>query len=218
MPRKQHKYHYIYKITNVITNNYYIGMHSTSDFEDEYMGSGKRIKYSIVKYGLENHTKEIIEYCKNREELVLKEKEIVNEELLKDCFCLNLMIGGEGGRGFTQEERVKAGINSGNKHKLKLLNDPDYRELHVNKSSKIMKDLNENGKIKPFDWTGKKHKEETKYKIGISNSQYKGELNSQFGTCWIYSLEEKKSIKIKNEDLDNWLSKGWNKGRKIIFK
>ena len=38
MPRKKHKYHYLYKITNTINYKYYYGMHSTSDLDDGYLG------------------------------------------------------------------------------------------------------------------------------------------------------------------------------------
>ena len=40
-----------------------------------------------------------------------------------------------------------------------------------------------------------------------------GEQNSQYGTCWIYNINEQKSIKIKNEELPLYLEQGWLKGR-----
>ena len=43
-----------------------------------------------------------------------------------------------------------------------------------------------------------------------------GSSNSQFGTCWVCNDKESKSIKIKKEDLDKFLSLGWRQGR--IFK
>ena len=63
-------------------------------------------------------------------------------------------------------------------------------------------------------WDGKKHSEETKEKIGKSNSiKQKGENNSQFGTCWITKDGENK--KIKKEELETFINQGWNKGRKL---
>lgn len=96
MPRKQHTYHYIYKITCKITTKFYIGMHSTSTLEDNYMGSGKRIRYSIRKYGIENHEKEILKFLPDRNLLKQRESEIVNEILLEDPLCMNLVLGGAG--------------------------------------------------------------------------------------------------------------------------
>ena len=83
MPRKQKQYHYIYKTTNVLTNKFYVGMHSTDNLEDGYIGSGKRLWYSIRKYGKENHKCEILEFLSSREELKNREAEIVNEDFVK---------------------------------------------------------------------------------------------------------------------------------------
>ena len=41
-----------------------------------------------------------------------------------------------------------------------------------------------------------------------------GTLNSQYGTCWIYSESEKINLKIKKEELDLYIAKGYFKGRK----
>lgn len=60
---------------------------------------------------------------------------------------------------------------------------------------------------------GKKHSEETKLKL--RKSKNKGSKNSQYGTCWIYNKDLKKNRKIKKQDLELWLSKGWLRGRKI---
>ena len=74
--------------------------------------------------------------------------------------------------------------------------------------------LHSEGKMSAPDWTGKKHKEETKRKIGEKNSILQsGEKNSQYGTMWITNGIENK--KIKKEELDKWTSLGYTKGRKI---
>jgi len=49
------------------------------------------------------------------------------------------------------------------------------------------------------------------------NGYQQGEKNSQFGTIWIYNLELKLSKKIKKEELPEYVSLGWLKGRKMNF-
>ena len=97
MARKEKNIHYIYKTTCNVTGRWYIGIHSTSNLEDAYMGSGLRLRRSIRKYGVENHFKEILEFFDTREELVNREKEVVNFELIEEDLCMNLVAGGNGG-------------------------------------------------------------------------------------------------------------------------
>jgi hypothetical protein len=92
--RKQKKYHFIYKTTNLLSGKYYIGMHSTDSLEDGYLGSGRRLRYSINKYGKQNHKREIIEFCKSRKELKSREIEIVNLNEIAKKDCINIRVGG----------------------------------------------------------------------------------------------------------------------------
>ena len=85
------KYHYVYKTTCLINDKFYIGIHSTNEINDNYLGSGKILKLSIRKHGKNNHKKEILEYCDNRKLVFAREKDIVNEKL-----CMNLVVGGCG--------------------------------------------------------------------------------------------------------------------------
>ena len=67
-------------------------------------------------------------------------------------------------------------------------------------------------------WLNKKHKLSTKEKMSLShkkNNDQQGEKNSQYGTCWIYNNKE--CIKIKKDQLEEYISKGWIKGRKMKF-
>ena len=90
------KYHYLYKTTNLLNNKYYYGIHSTNNIEDGYLGSGKRLRYSIRKYGKDNFKREIIKQFDTREELVNAEQEIITEQVLKDKQNMNIIYGGEG--------------------------------------------------------------------------------------------------------------------------
>jgi hypothetical protein len=59
-------------------------MHSTFDVKDDYLGSGSYLWNSIKKYGIENHTRDILEFLPTREALKNREREIVNEKCLVD--------------------------------------------------------------------------------------------------------------------------------------
>lgn len=91
------KYHYLYKITNLINGKFYYGIHSTNDLDDNYMGSGKAINDAYKKYGYKNFTKEIIEFFDTRKDASKTEHDIVTEELVNDSNCYNLTIGGDQG-------------------------------------------------------------------------------------------------------------------------
>ena len=76
---KDNKYHYLYKITNLINEHYYYGVHSTSDnyLKDGYSGSGIALKNAYKKYGKENFRFEIIEYFSDSYLMYQSEKKIV---------------------------------------------------------------------------------------------------------------------------------------------
>ena len=90
------KYHIIYKTTCLVTGRYYIGMHSTNDLNDSYLGSGVRLKRSIKKHGKEQHIREILEQLPSRQAASDREKELITEELRADPMCLNCGVGGLG--------------------------------------------------------------------------------------------------------------------------
>lgn len=62
-------------------------------------------------------------------------------------------------------------------------------------------------------WSGKKHKPETKQKIGQTNQvKQKGALNSQYEMRWISNGIYSK--KVSAYELEEWLSQGWVLGSK----
>ena len=76
------------------------------------------------------------------------------------------------------------------------------------------------GELK-YVWYGRKHSPETIEKVKQIYKEHKhqqGEKNSQFGTCWVYRLDENNkpiNIKIKKEEINNYIKDGWIKGRKM---
>lgn len=147
------KHHVIYKTTCSVTGRYYIGMHSTDELEDGYLGSGKRLWQSIRKHGKESHMCEILEHLPSRDALRLRETELVNEELIGDPMCMNIALGGSGGWSTEQMKRIWENPNYVEKQKARpyfehkgetletLSNatkvqwrDPSYREWKSNQS------------------------------------------------------------------------------------
>jgi len=212
--RKERKYHYIYKTTCKVTDKFYVGMHSTDNLEDGYMGSGKRLWYSIRKHGKENHEREIIEFLPNRSSLKSREKEIVNEQFLEDPMCMNLQIGGGGGW-CSEEHRLKnlKAMSKGGNEKQKILweTNQEWSEAQKEKRKANWKDpLIVEKMLKGLNFAGRTHSEETKQKIREKASQKVGDKNSQHGTCWITNGIKNKKIKRTDE-----LPSGWSYGRKI---
>lgn len=215
MSRPQKKYHYIYKTTCKITGKFYIGMHSTDNLDDGYLGSGKILGYSRKKYGDENHIREIIEMLPSREILKTREKDIVNEELLTDPLNINLKYGGDGGwdhvlnsskRQEIQKRRSSAGGKVGGKVTGKING--------VNALAKARID----GKNSFDNFTGKKHTEETKRKMSATKKLLGfqcGKNNSQFGVKRIWIRKDGVANKrVLQEELQMWLNSGWLLGIK----
>jgi hypothetical protein len=89
-------HHLVYKVRNTINNKYYIGIHSTKDIDDGYMGSGTAIKKAIMKHGKENFTKEILWKPKTRAQALLIEHMLVTKQVVDSRDNYNLTEGGEG--------------------------------------------------------------------------------------------------------------------------
>lgn len=137
------KYYYVYKITNLVNGKIYIGKHSTTNLNDNYMGSGVVLHQAYQKYGLENFNKEVIQFYTSEEELNQGEIYwIARFNSTDPNVGYNRTFGGEGG-GLLEETKRK--ISETKKGK------PRSEETR-RKLSEVMK--------------GKKLSEETKRKIG----------------------------------------------------
>lgn len=217
---EKNKYFIIYKTTNLKNGKFYVGMHVTTKLDDGYLGSGKVLKNSVYYHGKENFKREIIEFCEDKESLSKREREIVNETLLSDQKCMNLIHGGVGGNGFKDEEHKKkffeaAKISSKERGNENLINLLKTSETFRTKFSNTMKNaMLEFHKNHDNSFKNKKHSEETKEKMKLSaKNKHSGKNNSQYGTMWITNGKINK--KINNEKP---LPKGFKKGRSLIEK
>lgn len=222
-------YYTIYKTTNLINGKIYIGAHKTSDLNDGYFGSGKLINLAVEKYGIEHFKTETLHFLDNEEEMFLMEAELVTEEFIKEDTNYNLKVGGEGGFDYINNHTDWNGFkyinenslnNIANQHRILL-----DRIKYDSEYKKSWQERMRNGLKKYYEtndgiFSGKSHTDETKEKMREThkkNGHAQGEKNSQFGTCWIYNLDLEENKKINKYDLDNWISKGWTKGRKMNF-
>ncbi len=119
----------VYQITNLLDGKIYIGKHQTKNLDDGYMGSGKRLRYAMKKYGAENFKKEILFVFETELEMNTKEAELVNEEFVGRDDTYNICFGGQGGWSYINNEildkeaRISAGrlggIAFGKSYRLK---------------------------------------------------------------------------------------------------
>lgn len=210
MVNKVYKYHFIYKTTNLINGKYYIGMHSTDDLNDGYIGSGKILRRSIAKYGIKNFKFQILEQLPSRKLLKKREEELVNEEQIKNLLCMNLQLGGGGG--FIDENHAKKCHEGSSKYQKKKWKNKEYRNKIVSLLPERIKRTHKAGKLKYDNFKGKKHTKKTRERMSASKKgKCVGKKNSQFGTCWIIRNEVNKKIKIEN--LQIFLNQGWIRGR-----
>ncbi|WZB37625.1 segC-like homing endonuclease [Erwinia phage COW86c] len=94
---QEHRIYYLYCIENKVNSKIYVGVHSTENFDDGYMGSGVALRKAINKYGIENFEKSIIKFFGSSDEMYLAESEIVDAQFVNSPLTYNMKIGGFGG-------------------------------------------------------------------------------------------------------------------------
>jgi len=182
----------------MINNKIYIGCHKTEDLKDGYMGSGKILKRSIVKYGIENFSKKYLQIFDNPEEMFEMELKLVNADFITEASNYNLKVGGEGSFDYInsmggQGKRLNDNL-SNEKRMLGSINGKDNRVKSVKSGHK-------NGKYNDnyfgnCEWQDKaiqsaqSEKAMEKRKETYKKMKFQqGENNSQYGTHW-YCNEE----------------------------
>jgi len=94
-------FHILYKTTNKVSNKIYVGIHSTDNFFDGYLGSGTLIKKAIKEYGRSNFSREVIDTFSSRDLLIEAETRYVTQEFIDSDSNYNVCIGGSGAPGLT---------------------------------------------------------------------------------------------------------------------
>lgn len=181
------QYNYIYKITNLTNGKIYIGKHSTDNLDDGYLGSGKRLKYAIRKYGIENFEKEIIAFCYTEDELNRQERFYIRDfNSMDSSVGYNLTKGGDGVSGLLRTEETKLKMRGKIRtedYKQKM---SDLKKGHI-VSKETKKKISESHKGKTFS-------EETRKKISESK---KGRTSNRKGVTLTEETRLKMSIARK---------------------
>lgn len=181
------KYNYTYKLTlKSDPRYYYYGVHSSNiepEFDD-YEGSGTNIKKLIKEKGHGIFEREILDFYDTREESLEAEEALVTEEVILDPFCLNRVKGGGtlDTSGIRYDEETRKKMG---KHSLGTKRKPESIEKMIYTKRARGTD---------------KHNEETKKKLSEIR---KGKIPVKKG-----NIEKR----IKREELNDYLSSGWETG------
>jgi len=103
---------FIYEWTNKLNGKKYIGSH-IGNVDDGYIGSGKVFKQAIKKYGIENFTRNILEYIDINDQKYLLEREKYHLDKVNAYYSKNYynvakdVIGGDTKAGWSEERRKK---------------------------------------------------------------------------------------------------------------
>ncbi len=211
---------YIYKITNLINNKLYVGQSSKTINESEsYFGSGKIIRRSIEKYGIENFKKEILCKCDSKEELDVKEMYWIEKLNSMIPIGYNLTSGGGGVVGYKHTDKAIIKIS---KSSAELWTSQEYRDKILPTRKTQWTDERKLCQSKQMGGSqnymyGRTHSEETKDKISEANTgntwsderklkygqEHTGENNTFYGKTHTKETREKLSEIAKNRFEDD---------------
>lgn len=183
-------HYYLYKITNLINNKIYIGVHKTDCLDDGYMGSGKKLMRAIKKYGISNFRKDILEYFDSEESMYDKEISIVDQVFLLREDVYNMKLGGPANFYYVNKAGLNHKVNQHLIHGSRIKTDSEYREQFSIK----MKEVQARPEVKE------------------KQRRFALEAGINRGRFWISNDVEQKSIMIDEESFGSMI--GWYKGLK----
>ena len=209
--------YYLYEIKNLLNGKIYLGVHSTNDMNDGYMGSGSALRKDVGKFGLEQFSKTILETFTNSEEMYLREEKIVNIDFLKRDDVYNIRIGGKGGFDHinSNEESIKKRIDNRTSESFMKMSEGGRKGGNNVSAEKRLQSSIAGGKSffakygNPFAKIQHTPEFKQRHKEALRAIEHQvGSKNSQFGTMWITTGLENKKIKK-----DFPIPEGWRKGR-----
>jgi hypothetical protein len=172
---------HLYKITNTITGEYYIGKHNGWT-QNGYWGSGNRIQRLIQKYGTENFKYDILVISDVNYIFELEKKYITPEMVDLDEKCLNLTIGGQG-VGYMSED-IKQKIRVARAKQI-MLPEMYERTSKIMSSLTWMNDGTRSYRVKPEDIQASKEKGMIEGRLSnYINTEYRNKFKTYAKEQW----------------------------------
>ena len=196
-------FYILYRTTNKINGKFYIGVHQTNDINDGYIGSGKLLKAAVLKYGIENFERAVLQIFKRKIDAYQKERELVTENLVKDKNCYNVKEGGRGGF-----DHIRAANLHFSSRGRKILHNP-LTNTHTKVLLKDVAKYLEEGWVEGFS-TETKQKMSKSGKIKTQTSEHKRKNSeTKKGASMMFSPATKKHKWIKKEEIERMKKEGW---------
>ncbi len=213
--------HIVYKITNKINNKYYIGVHSTENINDSYLGCGhwhgrkicnttfSPILNAFKKYGDNNFSKEVLFVFENREDALQKEKELID---INDSKCYNARTGGDSNYTYTPDIKLKMAKQAKIRSKKLLLQTNLLKECSKKRKGKTYTEIY--GEEKAKEITLKKSKSLTGRKCSLEHRQKMSQnrKGKDCGKCKgrkkVYDSIQNKIIRLFPSDIDFLIKEG----------
>jgi group I intron endonuclease len=213
--------HIVYKTTNNINKKYYIGVHSTENIYDEYLGCGhwrgrkintntkSPILNAFLKYGDENFTKEILFIFEDRKDALLKEQEFIN---ITDKNCYNAREGGDNGYVYTVEAKAKMSESAKERSKKFLLQTNLLSENAKKRKGKTYREIYGEERAKEVNLkrikslTGRKLTDEHKRKM--SENRKGKDCGMCKGKKQVWNTLTNKTIRLSESELHTEIERG----------
>ena len=205
-------FYVLYEIKNNINGKIYVGVHQTNNLDDGYMGSGKVIRAAIRKHGVSNFSKTILEQFDTVEEMLAKEREVVNPSFVARLDTYNLKCGGTGG--FDHINGTDIIKFKGKRHtaesKRKISDKRALQEITQESIDKIRENnkrtnASRGAKVRQALLGQRKSVE---HRSNISKS-----LTGKF--CWV--LKDGVRKKIRTDDLPCYIKEQWIPASKVLM-
>lgn len=214
--------YYLYKITNLVNERIYVGVHKTINENDGYMGSGKILKAAIRKYGIENFKKDVLEEFDTAAAMFAREAEIVNQAFVDRPDVYNIKCGGQGGFDHinnnvalrqAKNKKARAATNAA----MSSLHGEDWRSwLGKRAAAAAVTSPNRRNVFRERpDIQQKGNSPESRLKAAESIKRTikerqlrKGSKNSQYGSFWI-------TDGANNKKCRGDIPEGWYRGRRM---